>query len=141
MGDYSPRAAGLRGSEGTMSRCRVPAIVGVLTLAACGSAGGSGSEASDQTPIEAARARCGATGVGDNGRSIVLDTQGDEESTGDTIDVVGCVLGNLGISDSLVARIQATRALDGAQSGEWDGFTATWSYHPDSGMTIIVEQT
>jgi len=32
--------------------------------------------------------------------------------------------------------INTTRALDGTQSDEWDGYKARWTYHPDAGVRI-----
>ncbi|WP_269142641.1 hypothetical protein [Georgenia yuyongxinii] len=33
----------------------------------------------------------------------------------------------------------STRALDGRQTAEWDGVVATWSFHPDDGLDVILE--
>jgi hypothetical protein len=35
--------------------------------------------------------------------------------------------------------MEQTRALDGRQQDTWGGYTASWSYHPDSGMELIVQ--
>jgi hypothetical protein len=40
---------------------------------------------------------------------------------------------------SIVARLDSTRAMDGVQQATWDSYTATWSYHPDSGIDLIIE--
>ena len=54
------------------------------------------------------------------------------------------MLTQLEIPSSVVSRIDATRALDGMQNTTWSAgdeeWSATWNYHPDSGMTLIVEQ-
>jgi len=34
--------------------------------------------------------------------------------------------------------VWATRALDGRQEDSWPGYTAAWSYHPDSGLRMII---
>lgn len=86
---------------------------------------------------------CGVKGgpginVGDGGQSISMQSEG-MESDGAAYTDVTCVLGELGVSDSVTARIDSTRALDGRLTGEWEGFTASWGYHPDSGMDIVVE--
>lgn len=39
----------------------------------------------------------------------------------------------------VVARFGTTRALDGQQTADWDGFTASWGYHPDTGLDVVVE--
>jgi hypothetical protein len=111
----------------------------VLALSACGaSATGRGAGPSQ---IEAAAKDCKtAQSVQDNGRTISFDTKGDKDSTGDDIIPVACVLTKLKMPQSLVDRIDHTRALDGTQSGDWDQYHATWSYHPDSGMFLVIEE-
>ena len=74
----------------------------------------------------------------DKGKSLNLRTTG-EESEGADFLTVGCVLTELNAPDSLTTRLGSTRALDGTQTGEWAGFTASWTYHPDNGLNIIVE--
>jgi hypothetical protein len=50
-----------------------------------------------------------------------------------------CFLEKLEAPDSLESKIGQTRALDGRQAEDWDGFTIEWSYHPDDGANVIVE--
>ena len=59
---------------------------------------------------------------------------------GDELEDVVCVFVSVDMPDSVVARIDATLALDGMQSSEWDDYTATWTYHPDNGLFIVVEE-
>ena len=96
------------------------------------------------TPVEEAEGLCKAGDVGDEGHSMVFDTEGEDDLSGDTIEDVACVLLYLEIPESVVARIDGTRALDGMQSATWEGageeWTATWNYHPSSGMNLIIEQ-
>lgn len=48
----------------------------------------------------------------------------------------------LGFSGSVEARIQNTRALDGTQTAESpDGYVAYWTYHPDDGLNIVIEES
>lgn len=78
--------------------------------------------------------------VMDGGTSIELQTSGkDTWGTGALFSDVTCVLDELGSPASIQARMKTTRALDGRQSGSWSGFTVSWSYHPDNGLNIIVE--
>ncbi|MBP2413057.1 hypothetical protein JOF48_001856 [Arthrobacter stackebrandtii] len=86
---------------------------------------------------------CSATGMEgvysmDGGKSLDMQTAG-KDSSGTTITTVACVLNELGAPQSLYSKIDSTRALDGTKSADWPGFTASWSYHPDSGLNIIVE--
>lgn len=46
----------------------------------------------------------------------------------------------LGFSHSVGARIGNTRALDGTLSAESDRASMTWTYHPDDGLSIVIER-
>ncbi|MFB0835718.1 hypothetical protein ACX8Z9_04755 [Arthrobacter halodurans] len=103
----------------------------------------TGAEAPDSRPITDAAAECGVTDVQgvdvlDEGRSIQLATAG-KESSGATYVQVMCVLDALGIPESTVSRMDSTRALDGRQAASWGDYSATWGYHPDNGLDIVVE--
>jgi hypothetical protein len=74
----------------------------------------------------------------DDGRSISMKTSGAESGGAEYADVV-CVLDALKMPQSVVSRMGSTRALDGRQSGQWGGFSASWGYHPDNGLDIVVE--
>lgn len=50
-----------------------------------------------------------------------------------------CVLAELGAPSALQSKIGSTRALDGRQTDEWDGFAISWSYHPDDGANVLIE--
>lgn len=103
------------------------------------------------TKIEKAAADCADTQdfgpevvdlVGDEGHSISFDTRGSDDYTEPAVsyETVACVLLVLDVPDSVVGRMDATRALDGMVTADWDEFTATWTYHPDAGMHLIVEE-
>lgn len=34
-----------------------------------------------------------------------------------------------------------TRALDGTQHGTWGNISASWTYHPDSGLDAVLTET
>ncbi|MHA6668216.1 hypothetical protein ACX3O0_05050 [Homoserinimonas sp. A447] len=76
--------------------------------------------------------------AGDNGNSLSLQSSGDEAAGADVGDIV-CVLDELDIPDSVLTRMSSTRALDGRQAGEWDEFSASWGYHPDNGLDVVIE--
>jgi hypothetical protein len=86
-----------------------------------------------------------ACGVGpriqDKGGSLSLDTQGKLDTTGDDLTVVVCVLSKTGAPSFVTDHIDSTRALDGTQSDEWDGYRARWTYHPDAGLRITFIDT
>ncbi len=94
------------------------------------------------TVLETVGSGCSVSAaVRDSGRSITLDTGRNSYSSGHSINDVACVLGSLRVPDSVVSRIENTRALDGMQTATWDGYTANWNYHPDSGLFLVIEDS
>lgn len=77
--------------------------------------------------------------VGDAGQSVSMKTKGEETDGADVSDVA-CVLRKLHVPDSVTTRIDTTRALDGHQTATWSGLSASWGYHPDDGLDIVVEE-
>ncbi|WP_371409132.1 hypothetical protein OG423_02760 [Micromonospora zamorensis] len=94
------------------------------------------------SPLEAARQACGAgredwAMLGDDGRSLTLRSVG-EERTGLKLEQLQCYWAELKVPDAVIAEIEGTRALDGRQSGEWEDMGASWIYHPDNGLQMII---
>lgn len=94
------------------------------------------------SPLEAAREACGAGRddwaiLGDDGKSLTLRSVGKERS-GLKIEQLQCYWTELDVPDAVVAEVTATRALDGRQSGEWNDMKASWIYHPDDGLQMII---
>ena len=50
------------------------------------------------------------------------------------------LLGELGFPGGTLARMDITRALDGMQTATGDGVVASWTYHPDQGLSIVIER-
>lgn len=95
------------------------------------------------TSIEAALDSCDVVpgsffSLGDEGTSLSISTGG-EDSVGASLSDVACVLAALDVPDSVITRIDSTRALDGRQEASWDDLDASWGYHPDSGLDLVVE--
>lgn len=76
--------------------------------------------------------------VMDGGNSVTLETAGNDTKGAPYSDVV-CVLDALEIPESVKSRMASTRSLDGMQDATWSGYAASWNYHPDNGMNLIVE--
>jgi hypothetical protein len=96
-----------------------------------------------ESPFAVAVENCGISEgssavIGDDGASLDLNHQGADESSGISINALVCVLSELEAPDSVVAEMNQTRALDGRQSAEWDGIHASWGYHPDSGLDVVL---
>ena len=115
-------------------------FIGLGVLAACQSA--KEPELPPQTKIQAAASACGISPVRvvDQGKTLMLDTQGREDMSGDSTAVVGCILNVLGAPQSVAAHMDQTRALDGMQTAEWGGINARWTFHPSAGMTLVLTE-
>ena len=114
------------------------ATIPSLVSGASGMASGFGP-----TPIEAAVHACDAAGefirIGDDGWSLTMRSVGEEDDGASFVDIF-CVLEELDVPDSIVSRMEATRALDGRLDGSWADFAVSWGYHPDSGIDIVIER-
>ena len=136
------RATWLIVAAATVVAAGAAIVVGVLIFAGGDSA------------LQEAAAECAPTSasvvIGDDGRSMSIDTLNADDillaeldiptGEGATLEEVTCILGRLDTPDSVIARMDSTRALDGMQEATWDGFAAVWTYHPDDGLSLIIEQ-
>lgn len=92
------------------------------------------------SPLVRARDACGAGEVVDDGRAIILDMRGEELFSGDlSYEDVVCVLDELDVPESIHTKMGATRSLDGRLSDSWAHYEASWTYHPDDGLDVLVE--
>lgn len=89
-------------------------------------------------------ARCGVASSGsstvqilDGGESVELQRVTKYDGPG--YDQLTCFLQGLDAPAAIEAEIGQTRALDGRQTDEWDGYSISWSYHPDDGASILVK--
>jgi hypothetical protein len=78
--------------------------------------------------------------LGDKGNSLTLNMEGEDDISGLSYDETFCVIDALEAPDSVTALMGETRALDGRQTAEWDGIQASWSYHPDNGLDLILSR-
>lgn len=93
-------------------------------------------------PLKSASVTCTAGTLADENKTLLIDMEGVEYGSGEaTIDDIVCVLAELDAPQSIMARMESTRALDGMQTADWSGFEATWTYHPDDGLDLILTQT
>jgi len=121
--------------------------VGGFALGANDPVTGGASRPAAQSPLLQAVTGCGmsrgSAGVtlGDSDLSLVLDGRGDDDATGVSVEHQACVLAALDIPDSTLNLMSTTRALDGRQQGSWDGYEASWSYHPDTGLNVTLTRS
>lgn len=94
--------------------------------------------------LTAAEQKCNdgrtATQLGDGGKTLIIDSSGDVIKSIVDEQTVGCVLDYLHTPAAVRSHIESTRALDGQQTDSWDGYTARWTYHPEDGLDITIEQ-
>lgn len=80
------------------------------------------------------------TTISDGGKTMIVNMQGTEDTSGMTADMTACVLRELHVSAAVSQHIETTRALDGRQSDRWAGYTASWTYHPDDGLDMVIQR-
>jgi hypothetical protein len=78
--------------------------------------------------------------VDDGGKTLIINASGDAIKSIIDVQTEACVLDYLKVPGAVRAHIEGTRALDGRQTDSWEGFTAAWTYHPDNGLDITIEQ-
>jgi hypothetical protein len=92
--------------------------------------------------IKSAAKKCHVkANLADAGKTISFDTAGEEDyGVGDDIEDIACVLLALRAPTFIVTEIDNTRALDGMQRDSWRRFKASWTYHPDDGLNIVIHE-
>jgi hypothetical protein len=128
-------------------------VLMVVALAGCGGPSDSSptpsaatSSAHVEPDIHKAAFSCGLlnsryASTGDAGYTITLEGRPDGEYTGLRPEQIACVLTALAVPDSVVSEMDGTRAIDGTRKASWDKFSATWTYHPDHGLRIVLTES
>lgn len=121
-------------------------VAGLLIGFSAGSNAENVSSAPEETvaamPLKSAVTKCSASNadgveLGDEGQSLTITGYG--LLRGPTSAQFECLTNALDMPDSVRSRISATRALDGRQTATWDGLSVSWTYHPDSGLNMVLE--
>ncbi|WP_455834080.1 hypothetical protein [Pseudarthrobacter siccitolerans] len=136
----------------------------MVGLAGCGGSSdaatptqsGSTSSAPAESLLHQARHSCELDGtvfsdyakLGDSGYTMTMMGAPADPTYADLIKVTGlrttdfaCVFTALEMPDSIVSQMDGTRALDGTQKASWDKFAASWTYHPDNGLRVILTES
>lgn len=121
----------------------------MLVIAGCGiddgvetagAASATATVAAEITSLDRAADCDNLLEVEDDGRTLVVETEGEEiGSVGIPYEALSCVYEALEMPASVVAKIGNTRAMDGMQDATWDNFSAFWTFHPDDGLSLVVE--
>lgn len=126
-------------------------VIGTITIGGMVEAGkataAAEAEAKKPKPLADAVNKCQLSGkaisakLGDDGRSLSLDGQGEEDLNGLAWSDIQCVLKAVNVPDYVQEQMKSTRALDGTQRESWDNFSVSWSYHPNTGMNVVLRFT
>ena len=77
--------------------------------------------------------------VSSDGSSMEMTTFG-KKQPGMSVRTLGCVLEKLDAPASLKQRMDTTRAIDGTREETWGSYRATWTYHPDQGLHVVISR-
>lgn len=77
--------------------------------------------------------------VSSDGSSLEMTTFG-KKQPGMSMRTLGCVLEKLDAPASLEQRMNTTRAIDGTREETWGSYRATWTYHPDQGLHVVISR-
>lgn len=95
----------------------------------------------NEFPLRQAFTECRTGDLGDGDHTLVIDSSGEEPASGSaSLTGLTCVLDELETPQSVISKMNRTRALDGMQSATWGDFEASWTYHPDDGLDLIITQ-
>lgn len=158
--NYSPESSDVKTKSSTVKL--VPILLGIIAvllvvIVVLVSKLASGEDNTDvestgvesaepEAPFEAAMSTCGVADVGegygahiaDGGSTLLLNGSGKEDLTGLAYSDQECILLELGMPASVKAQMGSTRSLDGMQNASWDSIDASWTYHPDAGLDLIL---
>lgn len=132
------------------------ALVGIIAVAIAVTSGGSAGDAGEAagpaaatapslTVLEQAVRTCTLSTtdsivVGDEGMTVTVDGRGDEDPDGASISDTFCLLDATEVSTAAMAQIEGTTSLQGRQSASWGDVDASWTYHPDNGLDLILTE-
>ena len=74
--------------------------------------------------------------LSDNGDSLYLDGDGDENRTILKVENILCVLNQLETPQTIITRMSNTNSTMGLLEDNFDGIKVSWTYHPDNGLDI-----
>jgi len=146
--EASPDGPGTRGDTHppASGRPRRGALIVIGAMAAIGIVAVMVVQSNKPSVFESAVADCELEGdsgarIADDGRSLIIDNQGEDLTAG--LDIFGllCIIDALETPESVSEQMMQTTSLQGRQSASWGGLEASWTYHPDNGLDIIVSRS
>lgn len=128
----------------TPRRLLTAILLVVLALAGCGSTGKNAVPRAtpEATMLQQVADECGSETdhifAADKGHTLIIDREGEDDLGGATVGETVCVLFLLETPVAVTSRMDATRALDGRQEATWPGYAMSWTYHPSTGLDVII---
>lgn len=113
-------------------------IATVLVAGIAGALSAAGGPSFQKAADSCNAAHTSGISLGDKGSSITIDTKGEEDTSGASMDDAACILNALDVPDSVISQMDDTSAMDGRQTASWAGVNASWTYHPDNGVKLIL---
>ncbi|GEK85177.1 hypothetical protein [Microbacterium aerolatum] len=147
---------------------KLPAIVAVGAVVVVAAAGGVVYAVTQPTQIERTYEVCGGTKalvkyfeendwdsgdlmetaaplyegvltVEDDGAALIIQTKSEDiDPLGVTALAMDCVFEELPVPGYVQSNIRAVTASSGRLTEKWDGYDATFGYHPDNGANIVI---
>ena len=74
--------------------------------------------------------------LSENGDSLYLDGDGDEDRTNLKVENILCVLTQLETPQTIITRMSNTNSTMGLLEDNFEGIKVSWTYHPDNGLDI-----
>lgn len=116
------------------------ALGALLVLCLAGTAAAMYNALRDR-PLETVQEICdpnkASTQILDDGRTLVLDMKNSTDQQG--AQALRCVMVETKMPGADITRLGQTRALDGVQEAAWSDYEASWTYHPEAGLDIVVQ--
>jgi ribosomal protein L40E len=81
--------------------------------------------------------------VASDGSYLAIDTNPfdiEEQTDFDALDAISLINAKFGFPESVYQRMLETRSMDGRQTQTLNDITASWTYHPDSGLEVMYEK-
>ena len=74
--------------------------------------------------------------LSENGDSLYLNGDGDEDRTTLKVENILCVLTQLETPQTIITRMSNTNSTMGLLEDNFEGIKVSWTYHPDNGLDI-----
>lgn len=108
----------------------------VVVLAGCGVVQ---TDATEPSPVDEAAASCARFSSSFSHEPGAISIDGDGGYASDAMSATVCVLGELDTPDIVVSQMESTNSLMGMQTAEANGVVYKWSYHPDNGLDLFIQ--